>query len=98
MIDEVIGEALDEEETREPLEEEETREQDKSGTVTVMVNGRPVAMTGKRSYVFVDIFNYIDFDLSKPQGAIVTTVNDHDANYMETLHEGDIIEIYWRKP
>ena len=98
LIDEVIGEALDEEETREPLEEEETREPDKSGTVTVMVNGRPVAMTGKRSYVFVDIFNYIDFDLSKPQGAIVTTVNDHDANYMETLHEGDIIEIYWRKP
>ena len=40
---------------------------------------------------------FIDFDLSKPQGAIVTTVNGHNANYMETLYEGDVVEIYWRK-
>ena len=55
-------------------------------------------MSGKPRYVFVDVFNYIDFDLSKPQGAIVTTVNGHTANYMEELHDGDVIEIYWRKP
>ena len=66
-------------------------------TIYVMVNGKPVAMSGKPRYVFVDVFNYINFDLSKPQGAIVTTVNGHDANYMEELHDKDIIEIYWRK-
>ena len=43
------------------------------------------------------IFNFINFDLSKPQGTIVTTVNGHSANYMEELHEGDKLEIYWRK-
>ena len=66
-------------------------------TIHVIVNGRPVTMRGKSRYVFVDVFNYIDFDLSKPQGAIVTTVNGHNANYMETLYEGDVVEIYWRK-
>jgi len=66
-------------------------------TIYVMVNGSPVAMSGKPKYVFVDIFNYINFDLSKPQGVIVTTINGHDANYMEELHDKDIIEIYWRK-
>ena len=54
-------------------------------------------MSGKPAYIFVDIFNYIDFDLSKPQGTIVTTVNGHSANYMEELCEGDKLEIYWRK-
>ena len=67
-------------------------------TIYVMVNGAPVAMSGKPKYVFVDVFNFIEFDLSKPQGAIITTVNGHDANYMEELHDKDIIEIYWRKP
>ena len=66
-------------------------------SIYVMVNGKPVAMSGKPRYVFVDVFNFINFDLSKPQGAIVTKVNGHDANYMEELHDKDIIEIYWRK-
>lgn len=65
--------------------------------IYVIVNGNAVLMKGKTTYVFVDIFNFINFDLSKPQGTIVTTVNGHSANYMEELHEGDKLEIYWRK-
>ena len=65
--------------------------------VYVVVNGKSVTMTGKAKYVFVDVFNFIEFDLSKPQGAIVTQVNGHDANYMEELQNGDVIQIYWRK-
>lgn len=63
----------------------------------VMVNGRPIAMTGKPSYVFVDVFDYIAFDRTKAQGSIVCTINGRDAGYMEELHEGDIVEVYWRK-
>ena len=65
--------------------------------VYVVVNGKSVTMTGKPKYVFVDVFNFIEFDLSKPQGAIVTQINGHDANYMEELQNGDVIQIYWRK-
>ena len=64
--------------------------------VTVIVNGMPVALTGKVNYVFVDVFSFIEFDLSKPAGRnIVTRLNGRNAEYMEPLKEGDVLEIYW---
>lgn len=64
--------------------------------VIVMVNRKPVVLRGKPQYVFVDIFDFIDFDLSKPQGAIVTNLNGNQAQFMEELHDGDMIEVYWK--
>ena len=64
----------------------------------VSVNGAQIRLAGKTSYVFVDVFEHIDFDLSKPQGSgIVTRLNGRDAQYMEEIHSGDMIEIYWKK-
>ena len=55
-------------------------------------------MHGKANYVFVDVFDYIDFDLRNPAGrSVVTKVNGLDAAYMQSLHEGDKLEIYWEK-
>ena len=66
--------------------------------IGVIVNGRTYILKGKPEYVFVDVFDYIDFDLSKPQGCgIVTTLNKQPAQYMETLKHGDVIEIYWKQ-
>lgn len=66
--------------------------------ITVMVNGSPVKLGGKKNYVFVDVFEYIDFDLSKPEGSgIVTNLNGRGAQYMESIKNGDVIEIYWKK-
>ncbi len=66
--------------------------------LAVIVNGKPIAMTGKPAYVFVDVFDYIDFDLSKLHGSsVVTLLNGRQAQYMETLSNGDKIEIYWKK-
>ena len=80
-----------------PLPEEAVRSETETQTITVFANGVPAVLSGKKSYVFVDIFDAIDFDLSKPQGTgIVTKLNDRDAQYMEELHQGDKIEIYWR--
>ncbi|MCI6553877.1 MAG: rod shape-determining protein [Lachnospiraceae bacterium] len=74
-----------------------SREEDQLLTIAVMVNGKPVAMTGKAGYIYVDIFEYIDFDLSRPQGsAVVTQLNGRPAKYMEPLQNGDRIEIYWK--
>lgn len=65
---------------------------------TVLVNGKPVLLTGKPEYVYVDVFDRIDFDLSKPQGkGVVTKLNGRDAQYMEPLLENDVLEIYWEK-
>ena len=67
--------------------------------LTVIVNHSPVTMQGKASYVFVDVFDYIDFDLGASASAgrsIVTNLNGRPAQYMESLKEGDVIEIYWK--
>ena len=63
----------------------------------VLVNNEPVTLSGKADYIFVDIFDAIDFDLSKPNGrAIVTTLNGSTPDYMQPIHEGDKIEVYWK--
>ena len=85
-----------------PAEEEKPAEEPKPEpkipiTMTVIVNNQPIVLKGKSSYVYVDVFEYIDFDLTRPQGTIVTTLNGRAAQYMENLSNGDRIEIYWRK-
>ena len=66
-------------------------------SIYVTVNGEQVCLSGKKEYVFVDVFEHIDFDLSKPQGSgIVTRIDGRDAQYMETIRGGAVIEIYWK--
>lgn len=81
----------------ENTEQNNTVEQGNTDTIQVLINKSPVMLSGKVEYVFVDIFDYIDFDLSQANGRIlVTTVNGAPAKYMEAIHNGDIIEVYWR--
>ena len=80
-------------------EEENKKEEEvpvENKRVIVMVNHKPVVLHGKPKYIFVDIFDFIDFDLSTPQGAIVTTLNGAQAQFMEEIHDGDMIEVYWK--
>ena len=64
--------------------------------LVVKVNGDEVVLTGKTSYVFVDIFNFIDFDLTMPKGKIINLIlNEKKAAYMDKLKNGDVIEIFW---
>ncbi len=63
----------------------------------VIVNNSAVTLHGKSDYIFVDIFDAIDFDLSKPNGrSIVTTLNGATPDYMQPIKEGDKIEVYWK--
>ncbi len=65
--------------------------------IQVMVNGAPVRLEGKSGYIFVDVFDYINFDLSVPQGSgIATELNGRNAQYMEPIRSGDVIKIYWK--
>lgn len=79
--------------------QEEIQEEDSSkNTVTVIVNGEPVELSGKDTYIFVDIFTHISFDLQAGKGrAIATVINGRDARFSEELHEGDQIELYWKE-
>jgi cell division protein FtsA len=81
-----------------PEKEEVKLNPGKSGNkIFVTVNKKPVELSGKNEYVFVDIFDFIDFDLQNPKGKSVVTIhNGKDAQYMDPLKDGDILEIYWK--
>lgn len=106
------GTVNDEEAVKETISVQEKKAEDNSSSETeevreeapaikdiiVIVNRQAVTLKGNSSYVYVDVFDYINFDLSRSAGrAIVTTLNGRPAEYMETLNDGDIIEIYWKE-
>lgn len=82
-------------------EEQKTAEPEAKATgveLNIRVNNDEITLKGKESYVFVDVFDYINFDLNAGGGrAIVTTINGHDAQYSEKLTPGDRVEIYWKE-
>lgn len=66
-------------------------------TLYVVVNDEVVEMTGKADYIYVDVFQFIQFDLSRPQGtAVETLINGRKAQYTEPLSNGDRLEIFWK--
>lgn len=65
-------------------------------SLQVTVNGQSVTLRGKEQYVFVDVFDFIEFDLGDSRGrSIVTLLNGRPARHMEALHGGDVIDIHW---
>ena len=82
----------------EPKKETEENPDDLEPAVNVIVNGDRVRMTGKPNYIFVDVFDFIDFDLKASRGrAIVIKVNGEYSDYVKPVNEGDVIEIYWEE-
>lgn len=64
----------------------------------VIVNNQSITLKGKPSYIFVDIFDFYEFDLSTMKGKrLVTNINGKHAEYIEPLYEGAVIEIFWEK-
>ena len=78
-------------------EQKRLEEESRNKKLTVIVNGDPVTMDKKADYIFVDVFEYIDFDLkNRPEGkGIVTKLNGEKATFTEELKEGDFLDIYW---
>ena len=65
-------------------------------SIIVNVNGNDIKLEGKSSYVYVDVFDHIEFDLKTPKGTrLITDLNGRPAQYMEPISSGDSIEIRW---
>lgn len=59
-----------------------------------VVNGKKVAVkNNKKSMIFVDIFNYIDFDVENTKGRVVIRLNGEPVRYTDEIKSGDSIEI-----
>ena len=67
-------------------------------SIEVIVNGEKIEIPykEKKELVFVDLFSYYDFDLTKPQGILVLKLNEERAKYTDLLNNGDVIDIYWK--
>ena len=66
--------------------------------ITVMVNGEGLKLPFREQpYIFVDLFNYMDFDVERAKGRIDLAINGKKAGYTDIISEGDSIEIYWNK-
>lgn len=82
----------------EPEEEPPVKKKKPIMSIIVKVNGKEIKLSGKSEYVFVDVFDYIDFDLQKVRGSkLITDLNGHKAEYMEPITSGADIVIRWEK-
>ncbi|MBX4265860.1 cell division protein FtsA [Clostridium estertheticum] len=70
-------------------------EQKETQNLNVKVNKNMIGLKGKDKYIFVDIFNYVDFDLTISKGNLILKLNGSKAEYYQPLNNGDVIEIYW---
>ncbi len=79
------------------IEDASTKTREVPIPLNVIVNNEPITLTGKSKYVFVDVFDFIDFDTRDSRGrAIVTNINGKRCGYSDRLKTGDKIDIYWQ--
>lgn len=77
------------------IEEKEINKINNNYSINVLVNSKPITLKDKSEYIFVDIFDYIDFDLSESHGNVICKINNNTASYTENIKDGDVIEVYW---
>jgi sulfur carrier protein ThiS len=70
----------------------------KQDKLFITVNNEVVILPAKDSpYMLASIFDYIAFDLTKPQGTIQLYKNGIPAALTDNLQDRDMLEIYWKK-
>ena len=64
--------------------------------ITITVNGTPVVLKNKSSYIFVDILDFYPFNTQKAGGSdLVRKINGVNCEFTSPLKQGDAAEIYW---
>ena len=80
-----------------PTSEERVEEKVKTEVLTIFVNDKEVYLPKKStSYMFANIFDYIDFDLSTPRGTIQLMRNGQLAALTDNLCDQDKLDIFWK--
>jgi len=64
--------------------------------IHVTCNGEEVTLRGRDSYMFVDIFDAIGFNVNDRKGKTVACIiNGENAQYTSELNDGDELKVYW---
>lgn len=82
--------------TKSEIPEEKTSQN--TTNVIITVNGETVTLSGKKSYIFVDILDFYSFDLSIARGnSVIMLLNSQKAEFTDTIEMNDVVEIYWEE-
>lgn len=71
------------------------KEESLNKEIDIKINGQNFVLKDKKEYVFVDIFNYIQMDLTRIHGKLTLNLNGEEASYSTKLKDGDVIEAKW---
>lgn len=67
-------------------------------SIVITVNGQPVVLKGKDSYMLVDVLDVYSFNLADARGRrAVVNVNGVPTNFMQVLADSDHVELYWEE-
>lgn len=66
--------------------------------ILLKINGETKKITyTSEPFIFVHVFDHIDFDLTQTKGRLMLEVNGNPAEYQQILKDGDELSIYWVK-
>lgn len=94
-IEEDQSEIGNEESTKQSEELNYKKDINAENEIEVLINNNLVKLKGKEKYVFIDIFDYIDFDLTRVHGKLVLDLNDSHAEFHDEIKTGDKIKVAW---
>lgn len=67
-------------------------------TITIVVNDRELKLPYRdKPYIFVDLFNFMDFDIDRAKGKIDLAINGKRAGYTDMVKDGDDVQIHWSR-
>ena len=85
--------AIDEE----PVKDARTKIKIETVDLPVKINGKNMVLSGKKDYIFVDIYNVIDFDPNAGNGRpLIIRINGEKCGYSDELHANDEVECFWK--
>jgi len=97
-LEEEIKEEIKEELEGNPIQKMKVASFGYTKNLCVTINKEKVILSKKQDYIFVDIFDFYAFDLTKTRGLeLIITLNGELAEFTASLHENDVIELYWRE-
>ncbi|MBE5916183.1 MAG: cell division protein FtsA [Pseudobutyrivibrio ruminis] len=80
-----------------PVADARTKMKVETVDMPVKINGKDMVMSGKKDYIFVDIYNLIDFDPNEGNGReLIIRINGEKCSYAAELHPNDEIECFWK--
>ncbi|WP_455715464.1 cell division protein FtsA [Anaerosporobacter sp.] len=66
--------------------------------ICVLVNGERITLKGKDKYIFVDILDCYEFDMTVARGtSLVLKLNHQPAEFTSPIENEDVIDLYWEE-